>query len=86
MTEVFLNGKFAGDVEDPVMFIDQFKTERRKGSEQGSISKNVNIKYDDKSNIVAFKLIFLFADCNPFFLSPGKSEIYAYCFAYIFKS
>jgi DNA-directed RNA polymerase subunit B' len=46
MTEVYLNSKFAGDVDDPILFIQQFKSERRKGA----ISHNVNLRYDDRAN------------------------------------
>ncbi|MBD3248680.1 DNA-directed RNA polymerase subunit B [Candidatus Woesearchaeota archaeon] len=48
MSEVYLNSKYIGDVEEPSLFIDQFKTERRKGS----LSNNVNIFYNDLDNNV----------------------------------
>ena len=46
MTETYLNGVYIGDVEDPSVFVDQFKSERRKGG----ISNNINIKFNEKSN------------------------------------
>jgi len=48
MTEVYLNGKFAGYVEDRQLFIEQFKSERRKGN----IKWTVNIRYDDLSDSI----------------------------------
>ncbi len=42
MTEVFLNGKFAGDVENKDEFIESFKSERR----QGGIHYQANVSYD----------------------------------------
>ena len=46
MTEVYLNNKFVGEVDDALMFAEQFKTERRKGA----ISSNVNIYHDEKND------------------------------------
>ena len=37
MAEVYLNGKYVGDVEDPKDFSEQVVSERRKGN----ISKNI---------------------------------------------
>lgn len=48
MTEVYLNGKFIGDVDDSNLFLEQFKAERRKNA----ISPNTNIYYDDKADEV----------------------------------
>ena len=42
MSEVYLNGKFIGAVENPAEFTENVKTERRKGG----ISDNLNIYYD----------------------------------------
>ena len=42
MTELYLNGKFLGYVENYEEFVKQIKTERRKGT----LDKNVNISYD----------------------------------------
>lgn len=42
MTEVYLNGKYVGDVENHEDFISQLKTERRRGA----VSTNINILYD----------------------------------------
>jgi len=44
MTEVYLNGKYVGEVDQHEEFISQLKTERRRGA----LSDNVNIFYDDK--------------------------------------
>jgi len=44
MTEVYLNGKIAGDVENKDDFIKHIKTERRKGL----VTQNLNIYYDDR--------------------------------------
>jgi len=48
MVEVYLNSKFVGEVEDPVLFIEQFKSERRKGT----IDNNTNIHYNEKADII----------------------------------
>ncbi|MEM4366245.1 MAG: DNA-directed RNA polymerase subunit B, partial [Candidatus Woesearchaeota archaeon] len=44
MTEVYLNGKFVGDVESPEDFIRHIKSERRKGL----ITQNLNVYYDKR--------------------------------------
>ncbi|MBN2367547.1 DNA-directed RNA polymerase subunit B [Candidatus Woesearchaeota archaeon] len=46
MSEVYLNGKFVGEVDEPLVFVEQFKSERRKGN----LSENANIFYNDRSN------------------------------------
>ncbi len=46
--EIYLNGKYIGEAEDPINFIENFKSERRKGS----ISFNCNVGYDEKANTV----------------------------------
>ena len=46
--ELYLNGKYMGEVEDPILFIEQFKSERRKGN----ISNNNNINYDEKAEAI----------------------------------
>jgi len=43
MANVYLNGKYVGDVDDPAFFVELFRTERRRGT----ISPNVNIYYDE---------------------------------------
>ncbi|MBS3121705.1 DNA-directed RNA polymerase subunit B [Candidatus Woesearchaeota archaeon] len=49
MTEVYLNGKFVGDVENPVEFVDHIITERRKGV----LSPNINVLYvKENDNII----------------------------------
>ncbi|OYT32825.1 DNA-directed RNA polymerase subunit B [Candidatus Woesearchaeota archaeon] len=53
MTEVFLNGKFVGDVEEPQTFINKIKQDRQ----AGLISNSVNIHYDS-----ALDWIFVEAD------------------------
>lgn len=46
MTEVYLNGKYLGTVENAKDFVKQIKTERRKGI----ITPNLNIHYDTEIN------------------------------------
>ena len=48
MSEIYVNGVYEGDVDDPVMFVEQFKSERR----NGGISSNINIRYDNKVNTI----------------------------------
>ncbi len=48
MTEAYLNNKFVGEVEDPLAFIEQFKSERRKNN----ISENANIYYNEKADLI----------------------------------
>lgn len=43
MTEVYLNGRFMGDVENSSEFVNRIKQDRR----SGSISGDVNVYYDD---------------------------------------
>jgi len=50
-TELYLNRKYIGNVEDPAAFIEQFKSERRKGN----ISNNCNINYDEQANLVSIE-------------------------------
>ena len=44
MTEVYLNGKFAGEVENSSEFIERIKSDRR----SGVMSANVNFYYEEK--------------------------------------
>lgn len=46
MSEIYLNGKYIGDAENPNEFVSQVISERRKGL----ISINVNVAYDSKAN------------------------------------
>jgi len=48
MTEVYLNNKYIGVVDDALMFLEQFKAERRKGA----LSSNINIYHDDMADEV----------------------------------
>ncbi len=48
MSDVYLNGKFIGTVENAKQFLDEAITERRKSK----ISNNVNFYYDDESDEV----------------------------------
>ncbi len=48
MTEVYLNSKFVGETEDSVLFCEQFKSERRKGT----IPNNANIFYNEKADTI----------------------------------
>jgi len=43
MTEVYLNSKYIGTVEDPTLFIEDIKDLRRKGT----LSINLNVYYDE---------------------------------------
>ena len=47
-TEIYINYKYAGEVEDPTEFVDNIISERRKGN----ISKEVNIYYEEEINRV----------------------------------
>ncbi len=42
MSEVYLNGKFAGDIDSPLEFVQRVKQDRR----SGALSSNVNVHYD----------------------------------------
>ncbi|RLE44394.1 DNA-directed RNA polymerase subunit B [Candidatus Woesearchaeota archaeon] len=46
--DVYMNGKYVGEVDDPKFFVDLFKAERRRGT----IPSNVNIYYDEDLNEV----------------------------------
>ncbi len=48
MTEVYLNGKYVGDVEDSNDFVDQMLSERRKCK----LSSNLNFYHDEDNDIV----------------------------------
>ncbi|MEM2138790.1 MAG: DNA-directed RNA polymerase subunit B [Candidatus Woesearchaeota archaeon] len=48
MAEVFLNGKFIGNVEEPKKLVENFIEERRKGK----IHYSINIYYEEESNSV----------------------------------
>ncbi len=48
MTEVFVNSKFKGEVDDPCKFVESFIEERRKGN----VAINANITYDEESDTV----------------------------------
>ncbi|MBI2208130.1 DNA-directed RNA polymerase subunit B [Candidatus Woesearchaeota archaeon] len=48
MAEVYYNSKFVGIVEDPHSFVSRVREERR----TGSVTDNLNIYYNDKSNEV----------------------------------
>jgi len=43
MSEVFLNGKFIGEIENSEEFVNRIKQDRR----TGALSNNVNVNYDD---------------------------------------
>jgi DNA-directed RNA polymerase subunit B' len=45
-TEVYLNGRFVGNVDNPRDFVDQVTGERKKGK----IAGNLNVQYDDNAN------------------------------------
>jgi DNA-directed RNA polymerase subunit B' len=46
MTEVYLNGKYMGDVENPQEFVDHVVTERRKNV----LTTNLNVLYNEKED------------------------------------
>jgi len=46
--EVYLNGKFVGDIENPNEFVNKVIVERRKGK----LTNNVNISYNERNNEV----------------------------------
>ncbi len=46
MTDVYLNGKFAGFVDNPQVFAEQLRAERRKGD----ISENVNVYVEEETD------------------------------------
>ena len=46
VTEVYINGKFTGNVNEVSTFLEDFKDLRRKGS----LSSNVNVYHDEKTN------------------------------------
>jgi DNA-directed RNA polymerase subunit B' len=48
MTEVFLNGKYVGDITSPQDFVSQLIDERRKNN----VDTNVNVQYDKKNEYV----------------------------------
>lgn len=48
MAEVYYNSKFVGTVEDPHSFVSRVRDERR----TGSLTDNLNVYYNDKSNEV----------------------------------
>ncbi len=48
MTEVYLNNKFVGDVENPLEFVDQIRHERRRNM----LTSNLNVFYNDESKEV----------------------------------
>ena len=48
MVDVFLNGKFAGTVEDGGLFTQSVKDLRR----EGTIAQNINVYYDGEANEV----------------------------------
>jgi len=49
MTEVYMNSKYIGNVDDPIKFIDSFREQRR----SNKIDSVVNVHYDDeKDNVI----------------------------------
>jgi DNA-directed RNA polymerase subunit B len=48
MTEVFINNKFSGEIDDPNRFVSSMVDERRKGN----VPLNVNVLYDSESDTV----------------------------------
>ncbi len=48
MSEVYLNSKFVGTIDEPRLFVEKLKEERRKGK----LEHNVNVYHNDKADIV----------------------------------
>ncbi|MBI2138001.1 DNA-directed RNA polymerase subunit B [Candidatus Woesearchaeota archaeon] len=48
MSEVFLNGKFVGNVDEPRLFVERAKEERRRGA----LGHHVNLSYYEKTDTV----------------------------------
>ena len=48
MSEVFLNGRIAGEVDDSADFIAKLKSERRRGA----VSGNINVHFNESTNQV----------------------------------
>jgi DNA-directed RNA polymerase subunit B' len=48
MVDIYLNEKFVGTVENPEVFIGQFKKDRR----EGKISSDINVRYNEELNEV----------------------------------
>ena len=46
MTEVYLNSKFVGNVDNPIEFVQKIREERRKGA----ITEKLNVYYNEKTN------------------------------------
>ena len=46
MTEVYLNSKFVGAIDNPIEFVQKIREERRKGI----ITENLNVYYNEKAN------------------------------------
>ncbi len=52
--EIYLNSKIIGSCDDPKVFIDQFKEDRRKGKVSSDISISHNV-YENSINISSSK-------------------------------
>lgn len=48
MTDVYLNSKYAGHIDEPRLFVEKLKEERRKNK----INQNVNVYYNETSDVV----------------------------------
>lgn len=48
MAELYLNNKYVGDVDDPLIFVEQFKSERRRGA----ITENSNVYFNENANSI----------------------------------
>lgn len=51
MAELYLDGRYVGDVENSHGFIERFKEDRRKGT----LSSQINIHYNEKEDIIAIE-------------------------------
>ncbi|MBU1946021.1 MAG: DNA-directed RNA polymerase subunit B [Nanoarchaeota archaeon] len=48
MSEVYINSRFVGTIDEPRLFIEKLKEERRRGK----LDSNINVYHDEKSDIV----------------------------------
>ena len=48
MSEAYINSKFVGYIDEPRLFIEKLKEERRKGK----LNNNINVYYDNKADNV----------------------------------
>ena len=79
MTDVYLNGKYVGSVENPTEFVESALLERRKSS----ITSNLNILYNKEMDIVEIEAGNTVA--HPLIVTLGKIQRQSF-FIYILPS